>query len=83
MTIVADLTANHLSEGVTLQIFCGSSIAKIASKIVAGKAELIPFDIVIIHAGTYAIDNRAKYNSIISDYGNLVSICKRSLQSRL
>ena len=83
VTIIADSIAKHLSglEGVTLQIFCGHSIAKIASKIDSGDADLIPFDFVIIHAGTNDIDNRAPYNSIISDYGNLVGICKKKKPS--
>ena len=37
------------------------------AKIDSGEADLIPFDFVIIHAGTNDIDNRAPYNSIISD----------------
>ena len=83
MTIIADSIAKHPSgsEGVTLKIFCGPSIAKIASKIDAGEADLIPFDFVIIHAGTNDIDNRAPYNSIISDYGNLVGICRKKKHS--
>ena len=63
MTIIADSIAEHLSglEAVTLQIFCGSSIAKIASKTDSREADLISFDFVIIHAGTNGIDNRAPY----------------------
>ena len=50
-------------------------------KIDSGDADLIPFDFVIIHTGNNDIDNRAPDNSIISDYGNLVGICKKKKPS--
>ena len=64
-----------------MQIFCGSPIAIIASKIDSGEADLIPFDFAIIRAGTNATDNRAPFNSIISDYGDLVGICRKNNHS--
>ena len=83
VTIIADSIAKNLygMDGVTLQIFCGDTIAKIASKIDSGEARLDPFDFVIIHVGTNDIDNRAPFHNIISDYGNLVGICKKKKPS--
>lgn len=68
-------------DGVTLQIFRGDTIAQIASRIESGEADLYPYDFVIIHVGTNDIQNRARYHSIISDYGNLVGICKKKKPS--
>ena len=41
------------------------------------KAVLKDFDIVIFHVGTNDIDNRATFEAIISDFGNLVAICRK------
>ena len=38
---------------------------------------LTNFDIVIFHVGTNNIDNRATFKAIISDFGNLVAICRK------
>lgn len=64
-----------------MQIFTGFTIARIASKIDSGEADLQPYDYVIIHAGTNDIEYRHSKNAIISDYGNLVGICRRKKPS--
>ena len=77
------IIAKHLSglEDVTVHIFLGLTIAQIASKIDSGEAALGPYDFVIIHAGTNDIGNRHPDKSIISDYGNLVGICRKKKPS--
>ena len=68
VTIIVDSIAKNLygMDGVTLQIFCGDTIAKIAPKIDSGEARLDPFDFVIIHVGTNDIDNRAPFLCCLS-----------------
>ena len=40
-------------------------------------ADLNPYDFVILHVGTNDIYNRAPFDSMISDFGNLIGILKR------
>ena len=83
VTIIADSIAKHLSglHGVTLQIFSGLTIAQIASKIDNHEANLEPYYYVIIYAGTNDIGYRRSYRDIVSDYGNLVGICRKKKPS--
>ena len=83
VTIIADSIAKSLSglHGVTLQIFSGLAIIQIASEIDNDGANLEPYGYVIIHAGTNAIGYRCSYRDILSDYGNLVVICRKKKPS--
>ena len=83
VTIVGDSIGKHLSglHGVTLQIFRGLTISQIGSKIDNGEADLKPYDYVIILAGTNDIGYRHSFRDIISDYGNLVGICRKKKPS--
>lgn len=47
----------------------------------SGIAKLDSFDFVIFHAGTNDIDNRSPYRNIISDFGNLIGVCRRKKPS--
>ena len=62
--------------GTTLQIFSGKTISQVANKIQYGYATLEPFDYVIFHVGTNDLGDRAPYDHIISDFGNLIGICQ-------
>ena len=79
VTIIADSIAKNVSglDGVTVQSFPGDTISKIANKIQLGVADLKPYDFVILHVGTNDIDNREPFDSMISDFGNLIGILKR------
>ena len=74
---IGDSIAKHLSgiRGFTLQIFSGRSISQISAKLYNSEAKFIPYEYVIIHAGTNDIIDRHSFSEIISDFGNLVSIC--------
>lgn len=78
VTIISDSIAKHISglDGVVVQAFPGDTIAKTASRIHSGEAKLHSFDFVIFHTGTNDIANRAPYDNIISDFGNLIGICR-------
>ena len=58
----------------TLQIFSGKTISQVANKIQYGYATLEPFEYVILHVGTNDLGDRAPYDHIISDFGNLIGI---------
>ena len=60
-----------------LQCFPGDRIAQIANKIDCGEANIAPYDYVLIHVGTNDIGSRASYQSILSDYGNLIGILRK------
>ena len=47
----------------------------------APEAVLDNFDIVIFHVGTKDIGNRTPFQAILSDFGNLVAVCKRKKPS--
>ena len=83
VTIIGDSIAKHLSglHGVTLQIFSGRTISQISAKIDKNEANLEPYDYVIIHAGTNDIGNRHSFKELISDFGNLVGICRKKKPS--
>lgn len=79
VTIIGDSIIKHISglQGVTIQSFPGDTIAKIANRLQYREAVLRDFDFVILHVGTNDIDRRASFNDIISDFGNLIGICKK------
>ena len=79
VTIISDPSAKNACglDGVTVQAFRGDTISKVAKKIQHKQADLIPYDFVILHAGTKDIGYRAPYGDIISDFGNIIGICKK------
>ena len=65
-----------------MQSFRGDSISKLTNRLLsrdgrAPKAVLENFDTVIFHNGTSEIDNRASCWAILSDFGNLIAICRK------
>ena len=63
-------------EGCTVQAFRGDSISKLTNRIKTKEADLSKFDFVILHVGTNDIANKASFEHIISDYGNLIGVCR-------
>ena len=80
VTIISDSIAKQKMQLEYLELHCQylleKNIAQIANKIQFGSATLEPFDYVIVHLGTNDLDNRASYDDIISDFGNLIGICQ-------
>ena len=83
VTIICDSIAKNISgiEGCRVQPFPGDTIAKLTNRLCNGgkepKAVLNDFDVVIFHVGRNDIDNRASFKAIISDFGNLIAICRK------
>lgn len=65
-------------EGVTLQAFRGDTIGRMTNRIRSGQVKLDDFDYVIFHVGTNDIGNKASFDNIVSDYGNLIGICRQA-----
>lgn len=78
MTIISDSIAKYVSgiEGCVVQAFRGDTISKLTRRIQSHQAALKPYDYVILHVGTNDIANRASFREIISDFGNLIAVCK-------
>lgn len=70
-------------EGVQLKSFRGDTIARLANRLLNKQICLENFDFVLIHVGTndiannYSLPLERAFNNIISDYGNLVGICRK------
>lgn len=79
VTIISDSIAKYVTgiDGCTVQSFRGDTIARLTSRMLSGQAILEHFDFVIIHVGTNDIGNRATFNNIISDFGNLIGVCRK------
>ena len=86
VTIVCDSIPKHVAgiDGCTLQCFPGDTtcISKLTNRLIsrdgcAPEANLEDFDFVIFHVGTNDIDNRASYNAILWDFGNMIAICRK------
>ena len=60
-----------------LQAFRGDTIAILTNRIARREADLAPFDYVIIHVGTNNIARRESFESILSDYANLIGIIRK------
>ena len=76
VTIISDLIAKNVSglDGVSLFQEIQYQILQIS---IIGCGRSNPYDFVILHVGTHDIDNRAPFDSMISDFGNLIGILKR------
>lgn len=64
-------------EGVYLQAFSGDTVSRMANRMLTGQVSLRNFDHVIFHVGTNDIGRRAPFDNIISDFGNLIGICRK------
>ena len=78
VTIVSDGIPRDVSriDGVTLQTHYDATISEITDKLQSGEISLEDYDYVLFHVGTHDVSNKASYNDIISDFGNLIAVCK-------
>ena len=60
-----------------LQAFSGDTIARLADRLINKEATIDNFNYVIFHVDTNDIAKRASFQSIISDCGNLIGICRK------
>ena len=79
VTIISDSIAKYITgiDGVTLQAFSGDTISRITNRLLTREAKIEKIDFVIFHVGTNDIGRRASFQSIISDFGNLVGVCRK------
>lgn len=79
VTIVSDSIAKYITgiEGVSLQAFRGDTIGRLTNRLLSHQVKLEQFDHVIFHVGTNDIGNKASFDHMISDYGNLIGICRK------
>lgn len=79
VTIVSDSIAKYVTgiDGVHLQAFSGDTIARMANRVLSGQVNLDNYDYVLFHVGTNDVARKSDFESIISDYGNLIGICRR------
>ena len=80
VTIVSDGIPRDATgiDGVTLQTHCDATISEITDKVQSGEVTLQDFDYVIFHVGTHDVSNKASFEDIISDFGNLIGICRNT-----
>ena len=64
-------------DGVVIKSFPGATISTLTQHIDMGHVNLVNFDYIIVHVGTNNIANRNSYESILSDYGNLIGRIKQ------
>ena len=69
-------------DGCSVQSFPGNSISTLTKRLLsrdrrAPEAVLENFDTVIFHVGSNDIHNRASYQAMLSDLGNLIAICRK------
>ena len=77
VTIISDSIAKTkviVIFGATLQAFPGLTIEKVANQIQSGNATLDQFDYLILHVGTNDLGSKSPFESIISDFGNIIGI---------
>ena len=79
MVIVSDSIAKYLEgiEGVDLKSFPGDTIAKITYRIDTKHVRLDKYDYILLHVGTDDTDNKASFDDMISDFGNLIGMCRK------
>ena len=79
VVIIRDSIAKNITgiSGAAVQSLRGYTIAQVAMKLDQDSISLVPYDYVTLHVGINDIDNRASYNNIISDFGNLIAICRK------
>ena len=79
MIIVSDGIPKDVTdiEGVKLQVFCDDTISQIAERLQSGEASLENFDYVLFHVGTNDVSNKASFDNIFSDFGNLLGVCRK------
>ena len=64
-------------EGCKVQAFRGDTIARLTQRLQRGEADLENFQFVIFHVGTNDIGNRASKREMLSDFGNLIGVCRK------
>ena len=79
VTIISDSMAKYVSgiEGCIVQAFRGDTIARLTQRLQRQEAELEKFQYVIFHVGTNDIGNRASKREMLSDFGNLIGVCRK------
>ena len=79
VVIVSDSIAKHVQgiEGVDVKAFPGDSISKIGYRIDKNHVMLDKYDYILLHVGTNDIDRKASFHGMISDFGNLIGICRK------
>lgn len=85
MVILGDSIPKYITgiEGVHLKAFRGDTIGRLANRLLNKQISLDNFNYVLIHVGTNDIANKCSlqlqhaFNCIISDYGNLIGICRK------
>ena len=75
---MTDSIAKYVSgiEWVVVQVFSGATIGRIVYSIPHREVKLRAFDYVIFHVGTNDVGNQSSFESIISNFGNLVGACR-------
>lgn len=79
VTIVSDSIAKYVTgiEGVYLQAFSGDTIGRMSNRLLSGEITLQHYDYIVFHVGTNNVARNESFDSIISDYGNLIGICRK------
>ena len=79
VVIVSDSIAKHVQgiEGVDVRAFLGDSISKIGYRIDKKHVILDKYDYILLHVGTNDINRKASFHGMISDFGNLIGICRK------
>ena len=76
---MSDSIAKYVTgiDGVHLQTFSGDTIGRMSNRLLSGEITLENFDYVVFHVGTNNVARNESFESIISDYGNLIGICRK------
>ena len=76
---MSDSIAKYVTgiDGVHLQAFSGDTIGRMTNRLLSGENTLENFDYVVFHVGTNNVARNESFESIISDYGNLIGICRK------
>lgn len=79
VTIISDSIAKYITgiDGMLLQAFSGDTLARLTNRLLTKEANIEPFDYVLFHVGTNDIGKRASFHSIMSDFGNLIGVCRK------
>ena len=75
---MTDSIAMYVSgiDGVVVQVFSGATIGRIVYGITHREVKLRAFDYVIFHVDTNDVCNQSSFDSIISNFRNLVGACR-------
>ena len=78
MIIVSDGIAKDVTDidGIKLQVFHNDAISKITERLHSREVSLENFNHVLFHVGTNDVSNKVPFDDIISDFGNLLGVCR-------